>query len=95
MSHGCRTSDLSDSEMIIVDSLIAKALSVLGCDSESVGADSLCSDMRMYRAARKMKLQELADIAGVTRDDVWAVESGRLRDLTDERVQKLIAIVKS
>lgn len=93
--RACSKSKLSVEDEAVVAAAVGYAEEVLGLESseDSGRADRLCSDVRLYRSGFRMKLSELAEAAGITREDVWAVESGKLRDFDDDRVQKLLSII--
>lgn len=40
--------------------------------------EPLCAQVRKYRALHKMKLAEFGEKVGLSREDVWEIEKGRV-----------------
>lgn len=87
--HICADGEISQADIDIVDRVVEER----GYDPGKNPGESLCVKVRLSRAGRRMTLQELADVADIEREEVWAIESGKLTDINDQRVQKLLSVI--
>lgn len=71
--------------------MLRKIAKILGCTMEDLVYDDLGENMKQFREAKNLSIEELAEMVGVNQDDIICWETGK--QVPSVRLIKRIAIV--